>query len=75
MPIDLKTENQREPLGLDTTTPRFSWKIKPEPGRRGQWQQAYRILVSRSPELLKEGQVDVGLRSRGVGRIDSGCRS
>lgn len=58
-PIDLTTELSREPLGLDTVAPRFSWKMTADTDRRAQRQQAYRILVAFEPEGLQEGAADV----------------
>ena len=56
---DLTTERETAPLGLDTAQPRFSWKMKPEMGKVGQQQTAYRILVATSPDKLREGRTDV----------------
>jgi alpha-L-rhamnosidase len=43
---DLRTEYQVDPLGLDETEPRFSWRLVDD--RRGARQSAYQLLVSRS---------------------------
>jgi alpha-L-rhamnosidase len=56
---DLTVELEKSPIGLDVAKPRFSWKIKPETGKHGQMQTAFRILVATKPELLKEGSADV----------------
>lgn len=57
----LKTENMVNPLGLDTPTPRFSWRItatgkKPE---TGVVQTAYRIIVASNEEKLEAGEADL----------------
>ncbi len=52
---DLRCEYQVNPLGIDVIKPRLSWKL--ESGIRGQYQKAYRILVSSSREILHK---DVG---------------
>ncbi|MHC4216179.1 MAG: glycoside hydrolase family 78 protein, partial [Planctomycetota bacterium] len=57
--MDLTTELQKTPLGIDTPNPRFSWKMKKEEGKRGQAQTAYRILVATDPAKLKDGRSDV----------------
>lgn len=49
-PAQLKCEYAVNPLGLDTTQPRFSWL--PESYSRGQVQSGYQILVARSRDLL-----------------------
>ena len=43
-------EYAANPLGIDTTQPRFTWVLNSE--RRGTMQQAYRVLVASSPERL-----------------------
>jgi hypothetical protein len=57
--IDLTTELQKTPLGIDKPNPRFSWKMKTELGKRGQTQTAYRILVATDPAKLKDEKPDV----------------
>jgi len=54
---DLSCENLYEPLGIGTTTPRFSWKIKS--GRNGTSQKAYQILVAGNNNLLDEINADL----------------
>ena len=58
-PYDLSTELYQTPLGLDTAQPRFSWKMKPEPGSVGQKQTAYRLLVASEEGKLREGKADI----------------
>lgn len=56
------TEQMSNPLGLDTTTPRFSWQMQSD--GQGVMQTAYRILVASSVEMLTENKADLW---------DSGC--
>src|SRR5690606_30794740 len=49
---DLRCENLREPLGIDTTIPRFSWKIKISENENKQ--VAYQILVAGNQDELSE---------------------
>ncbi|MCC2606541.1 alpha-L-rhamnosidase [Planctobacterium marinum] len=44
----LQVEYRQTPLGIDVTQPRFSWQMANARGIRGQYQQAYRILVKNS---------------------------
>jgi len=56
---DLRTENRKEPIGLDTKTPRFSWKITG--AERNLSQSAYEIMVgstaSAGGDVWKSGKV------------------
>jgi len=54
---ELKCENLPNPLGIDKTIPRFSWKIGSV--KNGTEQRAYQVLVASSPELLKKDQADL----------------
>ena len=54
---DLKCENLQNPLGVDVTVPRLSWKISSS--LNGTVQAAFQILVAGSPELLKNDQSDL----------------
>ncbi len=65
-PHDLRCEYLLEPLGIDTSSPRLSWRI--ESSVRGERQEAFRILVASSPELLAG---DVG-DSWDSGRFEGG---
>jgi len=47
-----------EPLGLDTSTPRFSWLVQTD-GERNVIQTAFHILVASSSEHLAEGEGDL----------------
>jgi len=53
----LKCEYRPNPLGIDITTPRFSWQMQSE--RRGARQTAYRILAASEPNRLHEGSADL----------------
>ena len=55
--FDLKCENLQNPLGIDKTAPRFSWKIKSQ--IQGTQVKAYQVLVSSNPHLLKKDQGDL----------------
>jgi alpha-L-rhamnosidase len=57
--IDLKCEYRVNPLGIDNTSPRFSWKIIDKKRIRGQKQTAYQIIVASTLEHLKLGNGDV----------------
>jgi alpha-L-rhamnosidase len=54
---DLKTEYLNTPLGLETPTPHFSWRI--EALRRGARQCAYRITVASNEARLAAGEADL----------------
>ena len=54
---DLRCENLTNPLGIATTTPGLSWKIKSE--RNGAAQQAYQILAASDSALLTEKSSDL----------------
>jgi alpha-L-rhamnosidase len=44
--LDLRTEAQRQPLGIDVPRPRLSWRLAS--ARRGAKQSSYRLVVTRS---------------------------
>lgn len=54
---DQKCENLQNPLGIDKTTPRFSWKI--QSNKNGTEQRAYQVMVASKPDLLKNNQGDL----------------
>jgi alpha-L-rhamnosidase len=56
---ELRCEHIVNPLGIDTETPRFSWKISDLSGDRGQHQTAYHLLVASSPEKLERNEGDI----------------
>jgi len=56
-PSELRCEYLVNPLGMDTTKPRLSWRV--ESNERGQKQSAYHLLVASSPELLAKNEGDL----------------
>lgn len=58
-PTTLKCEYRINPLGIDNTSPRLSWKLEQEKSVRGQKQTAYQILVASSLDNLKSDTGDV----------------
>lgn len=58
-PIDLKCEYKTNPLGIDNTVPRLSWKLIENKQTRGQKQTAYQILVASSLDNLNNDIGDV----------------
>ena len=49
---DLQCEYLNQPLGIDISSPRFSWKISS--GNRGVYQKAYQIIVSDNKKNIKK---------------------
>ncbi|WP_372772717.1 family 78 glycoside hydrolase catalytic domain [Mangrovibacterium sp.] len=56
---DLRCEYRENPLGIDNTSPRLSWKIIDSENTRGQNQTAYQVLVSNSLSNLKKDKGDL----------------
>ena len=56
---DPRCEHLSNPLGLDVSQPRLSWKLEDPDATRGQRQQAFQILVASSSELLKNNFGDL----------------
>ncbi len=54
---DLLCEGLVNPLGIDKTSPRFSWKTISS--KNGTEQKAFQLLVASSLDLLKEGKADL----------------
>jgi len=54
---ELRCENLSDPLGINTTKPRLSWKIKSE--KNGTSQKAFQILVATDEALLQEATADM----------------
>jgi alpha-L-rhamnosidase len=54
---DLRCENLTDPLGIDTTSPHFSWKLLSD--LNGSKQTAYQIVVATDSLLLTEGEADL----------------
>ena len=55
--VKMRTENQVNPLGIGTSTPRFSWQITSD--RKGVVQTSYQILVASSREKLDRNEADL----------------
>lgn len=53
----LQCEKLNNPLGIDNTSPHFSWTLHSEDLRAGQ--TAYQILVASEEKLLSEGKADL----------------
>ncbi|MGB7344128.1 MAG: glycoside hydrolase family 78 protein [Pirellulaceae bacterium] len=53
----LRCEYLENPIGIDITKPRLSWRI--ESDQRGVAQKAYRIIVASSAQKLARGEADV----------------
>ncbi len=66
-PCHLTCEYRRDPLGIEVTKPRLSWKITDPDFARGQEQTAYQILVASDHEKLSAGIGDLW----DSGRVDS----
>ncbi|WP_418262527.1 hypothetical protein [Flavobacterium faecale] len=56
---DLKCEYRENPLGLDNTKPRLSWKLKETNQSRGQQQTAYQIIVASTLGNLNNNRGDL----------------
>ena len=54
---DLTCEYRTNPLGIDVTAPRLSWKLVGD--QAGLRQSAYRILAASAPALLVDGKADL----------------
>ncbi|HZK96497.1 MAG TPA: family 78 glycoside hydrolase catalytic domain [Prolixibacteraceae bacterium] len=55
--FDLKCENLQNPLGIDKTAPRFSWKTLSD--KNGTEQKAFQVMVASDPLLLDKDQADL----------------
>jgi alpha-L-rhamnosidase len=53
----LRCEMLENPIGIDITSPRFSWQASTE--ERGMKQAAYQIIVASSKTLLEKGEGDL----------------
>ena len=56
-PLALRCEYRTDPLGVDETQPRLTWKL--ESDQRGERQTAYQVLVASREALLKEHRGDL----------------
>ena len=50
---ELRTEQLKNPIGIDVRQPRLGWRI--DSSEQNVMQTAYHILVASSPELLAQG--------------------
>ena len=55
--VDLRCEYKAKPMGIDTSTPRLSWKLISD--KSNQVQSAYQILVASSPNRLTPGKANL----------------
>lgn len=55
---DLKVEALENPIGIDASNPRFSWRIYSE-GERNVMQHSYHIMVASTQEKLDSGDADI----------------
>ncbi len=59
-PAELQCEYLSNPLGIDATNPRLSWKLEAvDVTANGQKQTAYNILVASDLRLLQQGKGDI----------------
>ncbi len=57
---DLRCEYLKDPLGIDVSQPRLSWKLAAvDPQARGQRQTAFQVLVASTKDLLDKDQADL----------------
>ncbi|MEQ8472906.1 MAG: family 78 glycoside hydrolase catalytic domain [Marinoscillum sp.] len=66
--VDLQTESLTNPVGIDTDTPRLSWRLQSDSGNV--YQTAYQVLVASSLDKLNEEQADLW-NSRKVNSADN----
>lgn len=57
--VDLRCEYLYNPLGVDTPSPRLSWRLNASAEAETKAQTAYRIIVSRSEDSIAAGQGEV----------------
>jgi hypothetical protein len=69
-PIALQTDNLVSPLGLDDTTPHFSWQLVD--ARHAARQTAYQIQIATKRELLVSGKPETHTDIWDSGKIPSG---
>ena len=58
-PADLRCEHLSDPVGIDVTLPRLSWRMQDAAHVRGRKQTAYRVLVASSKPQLDKDQGDL----------------
>lgn len=59
VPVELRCEYLRDPLGIDLAEPRLSWKLADADAVRGQHQTAWQIRAASHPERLAAGKADL----------------
>jgi len=60
VPVDLRCEYFREPLGIDTPRPRLGWRLAArDPAARGLRQNAYQVLVATRADRLDARAADL----------------
>lgn len=57
IPVNLRTEYEKEPLGIQNSAPLLSWQV--QCNKKNAEQTAYRITASSSQEALGEGIYDM----------------
>lgn len=55
--FDLRTQHLKDPVGIHSGVPVFSWKLKSE--RNDQGQTAFRIVAASAMKKLKNGEYDI----------------
>ncbi|MFQ9799221.1 MAG: hypothetical protein ACLR23_10145 [Clostridia bacterium] len=71
---NLRTEYQREPLGIDRRNPRFSWELTAETWERDKFQHAYWIQAASDEHLLTHQICGIPVSSKEVRHARSGIR-
>ena len=69
--VDLRTENQVNPIGIDEATPLLAWKLASSGAPTARGQQAYEIRSAASVEALERGGAEV----RSSGKVASADNS
>jgi alpha-L-rhamnosidase len=70
--VGLKVDYLDQPLGLDNSRPRLSWRL--ESDARNVRQSAYRIFVASNESTLKEGRGDLWDSGKVASRMSFGIR-
>jgi alpha-L-rhamnosidase len=55
--VNLRCEYLKNPVGIDTRVPRFSWELTGE--ERNLYQSAYQLLIASSPDILDHDKADI----------------
>lgn len=58
-PVDLRCEYLSNPMGVDVTVPRFSWKLMAVPGVRNEYQTVYQIRAAGQRAWLDCAKADL----------------